>query len=67
MLNFGIVPDIFNTSVLKPLIKDKNKSTNDTSNLRLLAISDVLSSMLERLLLFFIDLKYIDHKKQFGF
>jgi hypothetical protein len=67
MINYGIVPDNFNTSILKPLIKDSTKSTSDPLNLRPLAVSDVLSNLYEKILLFFVDLKYIDHQKQFGF
>ncbi len=66
-INFGMTPYRFNLSILKPLIKDKSKSTADCSNLRPLAISDAISNMLERLLLFFIDIKYVNHHKQFGF
>lgn len=67
VINFGILPFNFNLSILKPLVKDKNKSTSDPSNLIPLAISDAISNMLERILLYFVDLTYINHSKQFGF
>ena len=67
IINFGVLPMRFNLSILKPLVKDKSKSTKEASNLRPLAISDAISNMLERLLLHFIDLVYINHHKQFGF
>ena len=38
VINFGILPFNFNLSILKPLVKDKNKSTSDPSNLIPLAI-----------------------------
>jgi len=49
------------------LVKDSKKSTKDSTNLRPLAISDVLSNMFEKLLLHYIDLVYTNHFKQFGF
>ncbi len=67
MINFGVTPVNFNTSILKPLIKNKSKPTNDTSNLRPVAISDILSNTLERVLLMYIEINYTDHAKQFGF
>jgi len=67
IINFGILPNNFNTSILKPLVKDAKKSTKEASNLRPLGISDAISNMLEKLLLFFIDMVYVNHFKQFGF
>jgi hypothetical protein len=67
IINFGVLPKHFNTSVLKPLVKDSKKSTKEASNLRPLGISDALSNMFEKLLLHFIDLTYINHFKQFSF
>jgi hypothetical protein len=67
IINVGVIPICFNTSILKPLIKDSKKSTKDSTNLRPLAISDALSNMFEKLLLHYIDLVYTNHFKQFGF
>jgi hypothetical protein len=67
ILNHGIVPKRFNTSLLKPLIKDIKKSTIEVSNLRPVAISDAISNMFEKLILHYIDVLYVNHFKQFGF
>jgi len=67
IINHGIIPKDFNTSILKPLVKDAKKSTKEATNLRPLAISDAISNMFEKLLLFFIDQIYVNHFKQFGF
>lgn len=66
-INFGVTPRFFNISVLKPLIKDSSKETLSLSNLRPVAISDVLANMFESFLLDHLKLKYTDNEKQFGF
>jgi hypothetical protein len=65
IINHGVIPREFNTSILKPLVKDAKKSTKEATNLISLAISDVISNMFEKLLLYFID--QVNHFKQFGF
>jgi hypothetical protein len=67
IINFGVLPMNFNTSILKPLVKDNKKSTKETPNLRALGILDTVSNMFEKLLLYYIDCKYLNHFKQFGF
>ena len=47
----GIVPSQMNVAIIKPLIKDVNKPWNDISNTRPISISDVFSTILEKLLL----------------
>ncbi len=61
IINHGVVPQRFNTSILKPLVKDVTKSTKEATNLRPLAISDAISNMFEKLMLHFIDVIYINH------
>jgi len=41
----------FNISVLKPILKNENKSNSDISNKRPVAISDAIQNLYERLLL----------------
>jgi len=52
IIYYGIIPKKFNTSILKPLIKDISKSSSDPSNLRPLAVSDMISNLFEKILLF---------------
>ncbi|CAF0945202.1 unnamed protein product [Brachionus calyciflorus] len=65
--NKQMMPFIFNTSVIKPLIKNLKKSYSDLSNLRPVAISDCISNLFESIILDELNENYPDHKKQFGF
>jgi len=66
-INYGLLPDNFNISIIKPLVKDSKKSPNDQNNIRPISISDTICTILEKLLLIEINNKYTDDKKQFGF
>jgi hypothetical protein len=65
--NHQIMPDVFNLSVIKPLVKDPKKPSDDIGNIRPVAVSDALSNLFERLILQRINNEHNDHKKQFGF
>ncbi|CAF1136071.1 unnamed protein product, partial [Brachionus calyciflorus] len=67
MINFQVVPYLFNISVLKPLVKCSKKSNKDINNLRPVSISDVITNLYEKILLNNIEKQHIDHRKQFGF
>jgi hypothetical protein len=67
ILNTGVIPHLFNISILKPLVKDPNKPSDDKNNQRPLSISDVAPSILERIIDHYIKLQHVDHVKQFGF
>jgi len=67
IINSGSIPKLFNISLLKPLIKDTNKSADDPNNLRPLSISDVYPSIYEEILEEELLVDHEDHKKQFGF
>jgi hypothetical protein len=67
IINTGFIPTFFNISILKPLIKDEMKSSKDKSNQRPLSISDVFSSVLEKLINHFVKQQHVDHVKEFGF
>ena len=45
MLSTATIPKLFNISILKPLIKDQTKGSNQLSNLRPLSISDLSISI----------------------
>jgi len=67
IINSGSVPKLFNISLLKPLIKDTNKSSDDSNNLRPLSISDVYPSIYEEIIEEELIKDHVDHQKQFGF
>lgn len=67
MINSGCVPKLFNISILKPLIKDSTKGSEDVNNLRPLSISDVYTNIYEKIILNLIKIEHNDHSKQFGF
>ena len=67
MINYKVTPEIFNLSVIKPLIKDHNKPSDDMNKIRPVAISDAISNLYERVLLGKLKEKHIDSDKQFGF
>lgn len=67
IINTGVIPTFFNISILKPLIKDEMKSSNDKGNQRPLSISDVFPSVLEKIINYFVKQQHVDHPKQFGF
>lgn len=67
MINSGSAPEFFNSSILKPLVKDSKKSPDDLNNLRPLSISDVYTTVYEKILLNEVSLDHKDHPKQFGF
>ncbi|RNA14504.1 RNA-directed DNA polymerase from mobile element jockey-like [Brachionus plicatilis] len=67
IINTKTLPFHFNTSILKPLVKDQNKPTDESNNLRPVAISDTTSNLYETILLQELSKEHLDHPKQFGF
>ena len=67
MINTATIPKLFNISILKPLIKDHTKGSNQLSNLRPLSISDLYTHIFEKLILIEVRIDHCDHKKQFCF
>ena len=67
IFTFSIVPYHFNIAIVKLIIKDSSKSTNEISNLRPISISDCLSNLLEQISLNEIYKSYSTNSKQFGF
>ena len=66
-IKYNVIPEKFNISIIKPIIKDQNKQTDDVNNIRPLSISNCLSQIFEKLILKSSpDLLKI-HKNQFGF
>ncbi len=67
MIKFSVVPENFNLSVLKPLIKDPKLSSESTDNLRPVAISEVLANLFEKILLWELRKYHVEADEQFGF
>ncbi len=67
LLKFNCIPENFNVSIIKPIIKDQDKSSDDTNNIRPLSISNCLSQIFEKLILFSSPELHRIHKNQFGF
>ncbi|CAF1075729.1 unnamed protein product, partial [Brachionus calyciflorus] len=67
MINHQVMPYLFNLSIIKPLIKDPKKSSDDISNLRPVAVSDSLANLFEAILLKEVSKYHRDHELQFGF
>lgn len=67
VLQYGTLPENFNISIIKPLVKDGLKSHSDQNNIRPISVSDTISTILEKILLIHINGMHINNKKQFGF
>lgn len=67
MLFSAKIPVNFNISIIKPILKDPDKKTDDVNNIRPISISNCLAQIFEKLVLIQSpDLK-TTHKNQFGF
>ena len=67
MINNQLQPAGFNVSLLKPILKSDSKPNDDFSNTRLVAISDAIQNLFERVMLWRLNQKHKDHGHQFGF
>jgi hypothetical protein len=67
MITNQYVPHFFNYSIIKPLVKDINKDTDNINNLRGIAISDTLQNLYESVLEEVIKNEITTDSKQMGF
>lgn len=67
ILKHGVIPSDFNVSLIRPIIKDHKKSSEDVGNLRPISISNTLSQIFERILLNKMPELHRTHRNQFGF
>ena len=69
MIEYAAVPSCFNISIIKPLVKDDKLPTDTVNNLRPIAVSDIYSTLFEKVLLNEIKKQpsSTEHDKQFGF
>ena len=63
----GFTPDGFNIASIQPLIKDKRKSVNDSSNYRAIALSSPLAKIFDCIILNKNFHKFRTNDLQFGF
>ena len=61
------LPKHFNTSIISPIIKDPKKDLNDVNNIRPISISNSLSQIFEKLILFKSPKLTKTNNNQFGF
>jgi hypothetical protein len=61
------IPKNFNVSIIKPILKDQEKSTDDINNIRPISISNCFAQIFEKLILIKSPKLSITHKNQFGF
>ena len=61
------IPKNFNVSIIKPILKDQEKSTEDINNIRPISISNCFAQIFEKLILLKSPKLAITHKNQFGF
>ena len=67
MLFSSKIPVNFNVSIIKPILKDPDKKTDELNNIRPISISNCLAQILEKLILLSSPKLKITHKNQFGF
>ena len=67
MINYQVMPYLFNVGIIKPIVKNENEDPNDINNLRPITISDVLANIYEKLIIIEMDKKHTHNDKQFGF
>jgi len=67
IMELMIIPKNFNVSIIKPILKDQDKPTNDLNNIRPISISNCFAQMFEKLILINSPNILITHRNQFGF
>jgi hypothetical protein len=67
MLFSAKIPDKLNISIIKPILKDSGKNTEDLNNIRPISISTCFAQIFEKLILILSPELKISHANQFGF
>ncbi len=67
IFKYGVIPKDFNNVHIIPIVKDRNKSINDLSNLRPISISKTLAQIFERIIKNKIPQLSKTHQNQFGY
>ena len=61
------IPSLLNVSIIKPILKDNKKDSNDINNIRPISISNCFAQILEKLIILSSPQMLKTHKNQFGF
>ena len=67
MFQNSLIPQNMNLSIIKPILKDEKGSSEDIANQRPIAVSDVFSYLLEKLILKKVETTNPSPETQFGF
>ena len=67
LLSTNTIPINFNISIIKPILKDTEKSSEDKNNIRPISISNCFAQFLEKLILFNSPKLKKINKNQYGF
>lgn len=67
IVQFGVMPKMFNVGKIIPILKDEKLNSDDINNIRPITISDALANIFEKVVLCEIEKKQKDHNLQFGF
>ena len=67
LLSTNTIPNNFNISIIKPILKDTDKSSEDKNNIRPISISNCFAQFLEKLILLNSPKLKIINKNQYGF
>ena len=67
MIDTNYFPDNFNIAQMYALVKDPRKDSADPNNIRPISVSDVITNIFERLMLYEITKKHPGISRQFGF
>ena len=67
MISHGFSPDGFNISSIQPLVKNKRKPLNDSSNYRAIALSSPLSKVFDWVILNKYSCQFETSDSQYGF
>ena len=67
MINYNVMPHLFNLGQVKLIPKDNSNTATDTNNIRPLTISDTIANIYEKVIMHELESKWPNIDKQFGF
>ena len=67
IINYGFIPQNFNIGIIHPIIKNENGDLKSANNIRPITVSDLLSNIFEKYVLYCIEKTHIEPGQQFGF
>jgi len=67
IIEYGKIPHLFNIGKIMPIIKNEKEDNDNLNNVRPITISDTLSNIFEKVVIYEIDKVHTDQNLQFGF